>query len=115
MYGKNWRENLSKQKIIKLKDSLGLGGQWTGLTSAPKDTKRRGHTSESAKALKDTGLKLTQIPKGFNLHPKLTKFNDQRIKAIKTGQGIDWSFAEALAFGSLLREGFKVRLSLIHI
>ena len=108
---KDLERKFVKAENYKVKGKSGLGGQWTGLTSAPKDTRRRGHTSESAKGLKDTGLKLTQIPKGFNLHPKLTKFNDQRIKAIKTGQGIDWSFAEALAFGSLLREGFKVRLA----
>ena len=29
----------------------------------------------------------------------------------ETGQGFDWSTAEALAFGSLMREGFPVRLS----
>ena len=115
----NYRENIWKdleKKFIKAgnykaKGKSWLGGQWTGLTSAPKDTKRRGHTSESAKGLKDTGLKLTEIPKDFNLNTKLIKFNDKRIKAIKTGKGIDWSFAEALAFGSLLREGFKVRLA----
>ena len=115
----NYRENIWKdleKKFIKAgnykaKGRSWLGGQWTGLTSAPKDTKRRGHTSESAKELKDIGLKLTKIPKDFNLNTKLIKFNDQRIKAIKTGKGIDWSFAEALAFGSLLREGFKVRLA----
>ena len=35
----------------------------------------------------------------------------QDLKQYKNGKGIDWSFAEALAFGSLLKEGFKVRLA----
>ena len=70
-----------------------------------------GKTSEPVKSLNDIGKKITQIPKGFNLHPKLEKFNAARLKAIKNGKGIDWSFAEALAFGSLLKEGFKVRLA----
>ena len=104
-------KKFTKAATYKVKSKTWLGGQWTGLSGAPKDTKRRGHTSESAKALKDTGLKLSKIPKGFNLNPKLVKFNDQRIKAIESGKGIDWSFAEALAFGSLLREGFRVRLA----
>jgi len=51
------------------------------------------------------------VPKDFNLHPKLQKFNASRLKAIQSGKGIDWAFAEALAFGSLLKEGFKVRLA----
>ncbi len=108
---KDLEKKFTKAQNYKAKGKSWLGGQWTGLTGAPKDTKRRGHTSESAKGLKDTGLKLTKIPKDFNLNSKLIKFNNQRIKAIKSGKGIDWSFAEALAFGSLLREGFKVRLA----
>ena len=83
---KDLEKKFVKAENYKVKGKSWLGGQWTGLTSAPKDTKRRGHTSESAKGLKDTGLKLSKIPKGFNLHPKLIKFNDQRIKAIKTGK-----------------------------
>ena len=86
-----------------------MGGQWSGLSKAPKDTLRRGRTAEPSKSLSDIGKKITQTPEGFNLHPKLEKFNVARLKAIKNGKGIDWSFAEALAFGSLLKEGFKVR------
>lgn len=33
------------------------------------------------------------------------------MKSIQTGKGIDWGTAEALAFASLLQEGYHVRLS----
>ena len=104
-------KKFEKAKNYKLKTKLWMGGQWSGLSRAPKDPLRRGKTSESEKSLKDTGIKITNIPDNFNLHPKLQKFNNARIKAIKTGKGIDWSFAEALAIGSLLKEGYQVRLA----
>jgi len=62
--------------------------------------------------LQHIGKKLTTVPEGFELHPTLAKrFVPRRIEALQEGGPFDWSFAEALAFGSLLIEGFPVRLS----
>ena len=36
---------------------------------------------------------------------------DAKRQMIETGEGIDWATAEALAFGTLLTEGYPVRLS----
>ena len=104
-------KKFEKAKNYKMKTKTWMGGQWSGLSRAPKDPLRRGRTAESAKSLLDIGTRITSIPKNFNIHPKLQKFNASRLKAIKTGKGIDWSFAEALAFGALLNEGYKVRLA----
>jgi 2-oxoglutarate dehydrogenase E1 component len=46
-----------------------------------------------------------------DVHPKLVRFLESRREAMATGKGVDWAFAEALAFGSLLMEGVPVRLS----
>ena len=54
---------------------------------------------------------LTTVPEGFNLHPKLQRLVKERQKALEAGEGVDWGFAEALAFGSLLAEGYPIRLS----
>ena len=59
----------------------------------------------------DIGKKITDIPQNFNLHKTLKKIFDLRAQAIKNGKAIDWSTAESLAFGTLLTEGFSVRLS----
>ena len=104
-------KKFEKAKNYKVKSKAWRGGQWSGISIAPKDPLRRGRTAESAKSLRDIGEKITKIPKGFNLHPKLVKFNNSRLKAITSGKGIDWSFAEALSFGALLKEGYKVRLA----
>ena len=55
--------------------------------------------------------KITTLPENFNLHPKLKKFIESRREFLTKDVLIDWSFAEALAFGSLLLEGIPVRLS----
>jgi 2-oxoglutarate decarboxylase len=53
---------------------------------------------------------LTTMPDGFNVHPKLTRWLEQRRQALDKN-AVDWSFGEALALGSLLLEGRWVRLS----
>ncbi|MBN1634524.1 MAG: multifunctional oxoglutarate decarboxylase/oxoglutarate dehydrogenase thiamine pyrophosphate-binding subunit/dihydrolipoyllysine-residue succinyltransferase subunit [Ignavibacteria bacterium] len=55
--------------------------------------------------------KISNIPDDFNLHPKLKKFIEYRKDFLAKEEKIDWAFAEALAFGSLLTENISVRLS----
>jgi 2-oxoglutarate dehydrogenase E1 component len=54
---------------------------------------------------------LTTVPADFRLNPKIKRFLEARVQAHKEGGPIDWGFAEALAFGTLLFEGAPVRLS----
>ncbi len=61
--------------------------------------------------LQKVALGLSTVPQGFHLHPKLAPFLANRKKLVDGNPKIDWSFAEALAFGSLLCEGTPVRLS----
>ena len=72
---------------------------------------RRGITGVDKKELISIGKKITQIPKNFNVHRTLIKFLETRGKMFLGNQPIDWATAETLAFGTLLNEGFSVRLS----
>lgn len=54
---------------------------------------------------------ITTLPEDFHLHPKLKKFIETRREFLTGDVLVDWSFAEALAFGTLLLEGIPVRLS----
>ncbi|MEK7404318.1 MAG: multifunctional oxoglutarate decarboxylase/oxoglutarate dehydrogenase thiamine pyrophosphate-binding subunit/dihydrolipoyllysine-residue succinyltransferase subunit, partial [Acidobacteriota bacterium] len=54
---------------------------------------------------------LSGFPSDFHLHPKLRGFVERRRELFGEGGPIDWGFAEALAFGSLVLEGTPVRLS----
>jgi 2-oxoglutarate dehydrogenase E1 component len=68
-------------------------------------------TNVDEKALKVISERLTRIPEGFHIHPKLVRFFDARNRAVQEGKGIDWGNAETLAYATLLVEGFPVRLS----
>jgi len=54
---------------------------------------------------------LTHFPDDFNVHRKLERLFGKRDELFHEQERIDWAFAEALAFGSLLQEGTRVRLS----
>ncbi|GAB4186041.1 MAG: 2-oxoglutarate dehydrogenase E1 component [Thalassobaculales bacterium] len=87
-----------------------LEGAWTGFGTATADD-RRGVTAVPLATLKDIATKLGTVPEGFNLNRKLVRQFEERQKAVDSGGGVDWATGEALAFGSLLLEGYGVRLS----
>ena len=72
---------------------------------------KRGVSGVEKKKLIEIGKKISSVPTDFNVHKTLKKIFDSRMKCIQDGKGIDWSTAESLAFGTLLTEGFSVRLS----
>ena len=87
-----------------------LEGAWTGLTRAPEQYER-GTTAVPLELIRDVGLAMTTVPESVHLHRKLERIIGERRKSIESGTDIDWATAEHLAFGTLLREGFPVRLS----
>ncbi|WP_108662560.1 2-oxoglutarate dehydrogenase E1 component [Acuticoccus kandeliae] len=89
-----------------------LDGRWKAIKpSDDVDEPRRGSTGVAFDELETIGAKLTEVPEGFHVHRTIQRFLDNRRKMMETGKGFDWAMAEALAFGSLLREGYPVRLS----
>lgn len=68
-------------------------------------------TGVAAKKLKDIAAKINFIPSTFNANPKIAKQYEDRLVAIENGGDIDWGNGEALAFGTLLSEGFPVRIT----
>ncbi len=54
---------------------------------------------------------LTSLPQDFSLHPKLTRWMENRTTMLKGSTPLDWSTAEALAFGTLVYDGISLRLS----
>ena len=57
------------------------------------------------------GLSLSRPPEGVAVNPKIVRQLAERETAIRSGENISWSFAEALAYGSLACEGIEVRVS----
>ncbi|NJC57743.1 2-oxoglutarate dehydrogenase E1 component [Brevibacterium marinum] len=67
-------------------------------------------TAISTEALQRIGEAFAEIPENFTIHKKLRALLEKRKEMALSG-GIDWAFAELLAFGSLLMDGIPVRLS----
>jgi len=65
-------------------------------------------TLETVRALTEQML---HVPEGLDLHPQVTKIYDARRKMAAGAMPVDWGFAENLAYATLLKEGYGVRLS----
>src|SRR5580658_3178320 len=57
------------------------------------------------------GEALTRYPEGFHVHPKVKKLLEQRLEMAQGKRPLDYGMAEALAFGTLLKQRVPVRLS----
>ncbi|WP_238364077.1 2-oxoglutarate dehydrogenase E1 component [Mesobacterium pallidum] len=88
-----------------------LDGRWSHLDREEADQYQRGNTSVSPETLEQVGRALTTLPDGFPAHKTVERLLEAKSKMLETGEGFDWATAEALAFGSLLTEGYPVRLS----
>ncbi len=68
-------------------------------------------TSITRAEFDELGAAITRVPQGFTLHPRIARILTDREKMAAGETPIDWGFAELLAYGSLLRAGFKIRLT----
>ena len=87
-----------------------LDGTWTGIKIASIDA-RRGKTSSTEEDIKALAKEIHSIPKDFTPHKRIQKIYNERQESINDGKNIDWATAEALAFATLLKDGYGVRLS----
>ena len=115
----DWRARLEAEfdagQSYKPNKADWLDGKWAGLSSvkekSDEDDARTGQTGVPHDTLVDIGHKITQVPPNFKVHRTIQRFLDNRRKMVDSGEGIDWAMAEALAFGSIAKEGSRVRLS----
>ncbi|HEY7331621.1 MAG TPA: multifunctional oxoglutarate decarboxylase/oxoglutarate dehydrogenase thiamine pyrophosphate-binding subunit/dihydrolipoyllysine-residue succinyltransferase subunit [Candidatus Limnocylindria bacterium] len=71
-------------------------------------------TAVALDELRATNVGLYRWPDGFHVHPKLGKQLEKRrvlLDADPASTELDWAQAEALAFGTLLRQGVPIRLT----
>lgn len=87
-----------------------LDGRWSHLDKRGEEY-QRGETAVAHGILDEVGTALTTLPEDYNTHRTISRLLDTKKKMFENGQGIDWATAEALAFGTLLLEGYPVRLS----
>jgi 2-oxoglutarate dehydrogenase E1 component len=111
-YRKRLEDAMSVATAYKSNKADWLDGRWAGIkTASAADDERRGATGVAVDRLREIGLKLTKIPKSFTAHKTMQRVLDARRKMIEDGAGLDWAMAESLSFGTLLDDGYKIRLS----
>ena len=106
-------ESYAVAKEYKPNKADWLEGHWSGLKQ-PDDQAEwtDGPTAVTLGELKLIGKTISEIPADFNLNPKIARqLEAKRVAVVETGEGIDWATGEALAFGALLMDGHRVRLS----
>ncbi|MAY34037.1 MAG: 2-oxoglutarate dehydrogenase E1 component [Rhodovulum sp.] len=87
-----------------------LDGRWSHLDREGEEY-QRGETAIKPETFDEIGGKLTAVPDGFSVHKTVGRLMQTKQAMFETGKGFDWATAEALAFGSLLTEGYPVRLA----
>lgn len=116
---KKWVWNLMEEAFDRSKDYVSnqkewLASAWDGFKT-PKElaTEILPHlpTAVENDTLQQIGKVISSPPEGFNVHRNLKRILNNRLKTVEEGKNIDWSTGEALAFGSLLKEGYHVRVS----
>ncbi len=87
-----------------------LDGRWSHLDKES-DSYQRGKTAIAEDTFVEVGKALASVPKDYPHHKTVGRLLDAKQKMFDSGEGFDWATAEALAFGSLLTEGYPVRLA----
>jgi 2-oxoglutarate dehydrogenase E1 component len=100
-------------KTYKANQADWFAGRWSGLHAPadPEYARRNVETGIDRKLLESLGRTLTTIPEGHEVHKTLRRVIDAKRDMFDKGEGFDWATGEALAFGSLVSEGYAVRLS----
>lgn len=75
------------------------------------ETKDLDTTGLDRERLYDVGNKICNLPEDKKFHRLVRKIFEARNASIQEGVGIDWGTAEALAFATLIQDGYHVRIS----
>ena len=111
-YNKKLEEAYQGAQAYKVNKADWLEGHWSGLGQAnEEDEYEEQATAAPLEQLREVGAALARPPENFDLNPKILRQLEAKKQMIDSGEGIDWATGEALAFGTLMLDGNRVRLS----
>ena len=100
-------------KNYKVNKADWFEGDWSGF-AAPREAiteRRAAATGVSIDRVQELGVLLTTPPADLSIHKTLGRILEAKKAMFESGEGFDWATAEALAFGTLLQDGYGIRLS----
>ncbi len=92
-------------------DTQTLGGYWAGYYGGRERDDDNIDTGVNIGKLTFAIDKLTQLPDGFALNPKLKMVFRRRKEMAEGKQNLDWATAELAAMGTMAMEGHPIRIS----
>ncbi|SDL38554.1 2-oxoglutarate dehydrogenase E1 component [Franzmannia pantelleriensis] len=103
MAGNHVANALVKQPNTELFVDWGpyLGHEWTGDADTTFDMKR----------MQQLAAKMCEVPDGVQVQRQVAKIYEDRRKMQAGGMGLNWGFAETLAYATLLDQGHPVRIT----
>jgi 2-oxoglutarate dehydrogenase E1 component len=104
-------EQTKAGKLKKIPHLRQLPDYWSAFHRGKFKAEYEVDTGLAAETLAAITGKLVAVPSGFHVHPKIAKLLEQRAEMGRGKRAVDYGFAEALAFGSLLEEGTPLRLT----
>ena len=114
---KDFREMLEmrfdeSKKIEKNTITQFMEDEWKGYrTSKPEDFKESIDTSFDIEKLRDIATTITTLPEGKKFFNKIKRLLKQRAEMVTETNSLDWGMAELLAYGSIIVDGYNVRVS----
>jgi 2-oxoglutarate dehydrogenase E1 component len=84
---------------------------WNGYLGGRHNASMEVDTGVAQQELTEVGMAIASYPEGFHIHPKVEKLLQQRRDMAQGKKPLDYGMAEALAFGTLLKQGVPVRLT----
>lgn len=112
-YKKNLEEDLSdSRKIEKTRITPFMQDEWEGYGQVVEDVMLAPiDTSYELDKLDEVARSMTALPEGKKFLRKLERLVDARRKMYFEDDQLDWSMGELLAYGSLIEEGYDVRMT----
>ncbi|MCH8844790.1 MAG: 2-oxoglutarate dehydrogenase E1 component [SAR324 cluster bacterium] len=109
-YRKSLDEALARMRKDKIRSKTEtLKGTWTGLERYDPD--QIAITEVNRELLQEITDCVAGFPDGFTPHRRVAKLLQTRSDMMAGETPIDWGFGELLAYGSLVKEGYRVRMT----
>lgn len=100
------------KKIEKNTITQFMADEWEDYkASVPEDFNKSIDTSFDIDTLKKIARTITALPEGKKFFVKIKRLMEDRWKMVDERNSLDWGMAELMAYGSLIHEGFNIRLS----
>nr|WP_299169120.1 2-oxoglutarate dehydrogenase E1 component [uncultured Allomuricauda sp.] len=112
-YKKNLEEDLlDSRKVEKTKITPFMQDEWEGFSQMAEDAMLDSiDTSYQLKKLDQIAKSITGLPEGKKFLRKLERLVSARNKMYFEDNQLDWAMGELLAYGSLIEEGYNVRMT----